>query len=142
MKNTIKIVEIYGGKKTEQNGFDVTLVNISTFEPLLQFKVNEYGEKELKKVHQLTIRLSEFKKLFILDDMLALLEPKKLTDEEKNLTDEEQFATIYSEHIKVLRGARLVIEREEILDNDDEDNDEDNDVENNAEKDQEKGGVL
>ena len=136
MKNTIKIVEIYGGKTIEQNGFNVQLVNISTFEPLLQFKVNEDGEKELKNVHQLTLRLSEFKKLFVLDDMLALINPKKLTDEEKNLTDEEKFSIIYRDQIRVLKGAKLVIERDEILENnDDEDNDEEeNDQENDQEK--------
>ena len=71
MKNVVKVANVVFGAEIENNGFQVQLVNFNLIDPMEQFKVNDDGEKELKSVRQLTIRMSEFTRLLVLDDCLS-----------------------------------------------------------------------
>lgn len=114
MKNTVKIANIMFGAEIENNGYQVQLVNLNLLDTLKQFKVNEDGEKELKEVRQLTIRMSEFMRLLVLDDYLALVPEKVLSDDEQKLSNREQLALRYADACRLLKGAEITLEREEI----------------------------
>ena len=117
MKNTIKIVEVKISNTVENNGYDIRLININILDPIPCFKVNEDGEKELKEIRQLTIRLSELKRIFILDDMLALLPEAKIKKEKLNEINEREALEIkYYRHFNALKAAELTIDREEVYD--------------------------
>ena len=117
MKNKVKIVEVKVSNTVENNGYDVRLININILNPRPCFKVNEDGEKELKDVRQLTIRLSELKRIFILDDMLALLPEAKIKKEKLNEINEREALEIkYYRHFNALKAAELTVDREEVYD--------------------------
>ena len=114
MKNVVKVANVVFGAEIENNGFQVQLVNFNLIDPMEQFKVNDDGEKELKSVRQLTIRMSEFTRLLVLDDCLALVPEKPLSDEENNLKDNEKLAIRFADHLRILKGATITVDREEV----------------------------
>jgi hypothetical protein len=114
MKNTVKIANIVFGAEVESNGHSVQLVNINLVDALKQFKVNEDGDKELKEARQLTIRMSEFTRLLVLDDYLALVPEKMLNDDEQKLSNREQLTLRYADACRLLKGAEISLTREEI----------------------------
>lgn len=114
MKNTVKIANIMFGAEVESNGHSVQLVNINLVDALKQFKVNEDGDKELKEARQLTIRMSEFTRLLVLDDYLALVPEKMLNDDEQKLSNREQLTLRYADACRLLKGAEISLTREEI----------------------------
>jgi hypothetical protein len=114
MKNVVTISKVYFGAEINTDYGTVKIVNLNLVEPLLQGKKNEDGDKELVEVRQLAMRMSDFERMLMLDENLAFLEVKELTEEEKNLGEREKFEIQYKHHIQVLRAAKLTIEREEI----------------------------
>lgn len=114
MKNVVKIANVVFGVEIENNGFQVQLVNINLVDPIDQFKVNEDGEKELKSQKQLTIRMPEFVRLLVLDDTLALVPEKSVTDEENKLSKQEILSMRFADQLRLLKGATVAVEREEI----------------------------
>ena len=114
MKTTVTISKVYFGAEIETDYGTASIVNINTVEPVLQGKKNDDGEKEIVQIRQLAMRMSDFERILVLDQHLPLLDVPQLTDEQKKLSMREQFELQYKEHIKVLKGAKLTIEREEI----------------------------
>lgn len=114
MKNTVKIANVVFGAEVENNGYSVQLVNLNLLDTLKQFKVNEDGEKELKEVRQLTIRMSEFTRLLVLDDYLALVPEKMLNEDEQKLSNKEQLSLRFADQCRLLKGAEITLNREEI----------------------------
>lgn len=114
MKNIVKIANIMFGAEVENNGYSVQLVNLNLLDTLKQFKVTEDGDKELKEVRQLTIRMSEFTRLLVLDDYLALVPEKVLNEDEQKLSNKEQLALRFRDQCRLLKGAEITLEREEI----------------------------
>lgn len=112
VKDTVTISEIMFGAEVEnESGFKTQIININTVEPVNQFKVNEDGEKEEKQVRQLGIRMSDFTRILVLNDLVALIDTCDVADD---VTDMKiRFAKQYKNQIKVLKGAKLTIEREE-----------------------------
>lgn len=114
MKNTVKIANVVFGAEVENNGYSVQLVNLNLLNTLKQFKVNEDGEKELKEVRQLTIRMSEFTRLLVLNDYLALVPEKMLNEDEQKLSNKEQLSLRFADQCRLLKGAEITLNREEI----------------------------
>ena len=114
MKNTVKVANVVIGAEIENNGYQVRLVNINLVDPIEQFKVNEDGDKELKAIKQLTVRMSEFTRLLVLDEALALVPEKSVVDEEGRLNEQEKLSIRYEDQLRLLKGATISIDREEI----------------------------
>lgn len=115
VKETVTISDvIFGNKFENKNGIEVQPVNINLVEKLSQFKINDDEEKEEKQIRQITINLSEFTRLLVLNDMLALVKesdvPEEITDVKAQLTKK------YEDQVRILKGAKITIEREEIKD--------------------------
>lgn len=115
MKNTITIADVMFSKEFEtESGFKTQLVNLNIVEKLLQFVKGEDDEKEQIEKRQLALRLSDFTRLLVLHPMLALVDEQELNLDQKKLPKEEQLLIQYKNQIKLLKGAKLSIEREEI----------------------------
>lgn len=113
-KDVVTISEVnFGAKVTnEGNGFSTSIININILERLNQFKKNEDDEKEEKQVRQLGVRLSDFTRLIVLDEYLALI-PEG--DVDVNITDPKTIFDIkYAQHKSILKGAKLTINRERV----------------------------
>lgn len=113
VKNVVTVSDvIFGNKFENKNGVEVQPVNINIVEKLSQFKVNDDEEKEEKQIRQITINLSEFTRLLVLDGYLGLIKesdvPEEITDSKVILTKK------YEDQVRCLKGAKLTIEREEI----------------------------
>lgn len=115
MKNTVKISSIYFSNEIEGDYGKFVIVNINLVEKLPQFKMNEDGEKELVEVRQLSMREGDFDRLLVVNDYLAAI-PKEVVEEEKkdSLTRNQRLEIEYKQHIDLLRGATITLEREEI----------------------------
>lgn len=113
VKNVVTISDImFGAEFENESGFKTQIVNFNIVEPLGQFKVGEDDEKEYKEVRQIGLRMSDFTRVLVLNDLVALIDPCEVADD---VTDPKiRFAKQYKNLIKVLKGAKLTIEREEI----------------------------
>lgn len=111
MKNVVTIVDLYYGSQFEnKQGFKTTLVNMVLLEPLKQFRITEDGEKELVSVRQLALRVSDFLRMLVLDETLALMDKETSSAEDEKI----KFLEEYKNFIKVLKGAKLTLQREEL----------------------------
>lgn len=114
MKNVVTISDIMFGKPFEnKNGIDTQLVNLNTVEKIHQFKMNEDGEKKGIEKAQIAINFSNFTRMLVLDQWLALMPTVKLSDEQEALPKAERDAIVYANHLRVLRGAKVTISRTE-----------------------------
>lgn len=114
MKSTITISEVFMNRSfTNENGLEIQLVNLNIVEKLPQFQVEE-DEKKLIEKRQFTIKMSDFKRLLVLDPMLALVPNVKLSEEEQQLPKNEQLMIQFGRQIQLLRAAKLTIDREEV----------------------------
>lgn len=114
MKNVVTITDInYGSSFENKNGIKTTIINLSLFEKLPQFKEDdENGGKVYREIKSYGINLSDFLRLFILDENLPYIDERRVDD---SVTDpSERFKIKYHYHIKCMKGAKLTIEREEI----------------------------
>lgn len=110
MKDVLTIVDVtYTPTFENKKGFKTKLVDLVLMQPLLQGKTSENGEKVLVSIKQYGVNLNEFKRILILDETLCLIEKEKSSVEDETL----KFFEEYKNHIKVLRGAKLTLEREE-----------------------------
>lgn len=112
-RDVVTVSEIVFGNSFEnKNGITVQPVNINIVERLNQFKKNDDDEKEEKEIRQLTINLSEFTRILVLNDYLALIKDSKVPEE---ITERKlQLAKQYEDQLRVLKGAKITIEREKI----------------------------
>lgn len=100
MKNVVKIVEVTGINKTD----DATIVNINLDQQITVFKKDDDGVKQPKRSHQLSIRMSDYKRLLMSAEGLLQLDTK----EDKDLMK------AFAQHNKLLIGATLELNREEV----------------------------
>lgn len=115
MKATVTISKVVFGAAVENNfGSTTQLVNFSLVEPLLQGKINEDGEKEIKSVRQMGLNINDFDRILCLNEYTAILPEVKLQEEQKKLPEQEQLAIKYENHIRALKGAKLTLEKEEV----------------------------
>lgn len=113
VKNTVTISDvIFGNRFENKSGVEVQPVNINIVEKLSQFKINDDEEKEEKQIRQITINLSEFTRLLVLDDFLGLI---KENDVPEDITEPKtQLSIKYADQLRCMKGAKLTIEREEV----------------------------
>lgn len=113
VRNTVTISDvIFGNRFENKNGVEVQPVNINIVEKLSQFKINDDDEKEEKQIRQITINLSEFTRLLVLDDFLGLI---KENDVPEDVTEpKEQLSIKYADQLRCMKGAKLTLEREEV----------------------------
>lgn len=118
MKNTVKISQIYFSAPIEGDYGTYCIANINTIERIKQFKLNEDGDKEEVEARQLSIRDNEFDRLLVCNDYLAALPVEQVSDEDQTTMERNKILEAkYKNHIDLLRGATLEIEREEIYEN-------------------------
>lgn len=110
MKNTFTVAEITVGNefKNEQE-FAVQNVVFTTVEKLKQFEKVD-GVKNLVERAIFKLKKSEFTRLLALDAELVLL-PKGKT--QAGTSAKEALEIAYEDHIQLLHGAQITIEREE-----------------------------
>ena len=115
VKDTVTISDvIFGNRFENKNGVEVQPVNINIVEKLSQFKINDDDEKEEKQIRQITVNLSEFTRLLVLNDMLALVKESDVPEEIADVR--AQLAKKYEDQVRILKGAKITVEREEIKD--------------------------
>ena len=116
MKQTVKIADIYFSDPIEnkESGIKNVICNISTVEKVEKFKKDPDNEdiKILKKVNYLDCRLSDFKRIVVLDDTLAIVEDNVLSEEESKLSEKDRYLLQYKNQIRCLKGATLTFEKE------------------------------
>lgn len=100
MKNVVKIVEVTGINKTD----DATIVNINLDQQITVFKKDDDGVKQLKRSHQLSIRMSDYKRLLMSAEGLLQLDTK----------EDDNLMKAFAQHNKLLIGATLELNREEV----------------------------
>lgn len=110
MKNTFTVAEITVGNefKNEQE-FAVQNVVFTTVEKLKQFEKVD-GVKNLVERAVFKLKKSEFTRLLALDSMLVLLPKGKAQD---GASAKEVLEVSYEDHLQLLHGAQITIEREE-----------------------------
>lgn len=110
MKNTFTVADITVGNefKNEQE-FAVQNVVFTTVEKLKQFEKVD-GVKNLVERAIFKLRKSEFTRLLALDAMLVLLPKGKPQD---GASAKEVLEVTYEDHLRLLHGAQITIEREE-----------------------------
>ena len=115
MKNTITIADIMFSKEFEsESGFKTQLVNLNIVEKLLQFVKGEDDDKEEMEKRQFAVQMSDFTRILVLHPLLALVDEQDLTSEQKMLPKEQQLMLQYKNQIKLLKGGKLTIQREEV----------------------------
>lgn len=112
MKNTFTVAEITIGNefKNEQE-FAVQNVVFTTVEKLKQFEKVD-GVKNLVERAVFKLKKSEFTRLLALDTMLVLLPKGKA---QAGASAKEALEAAYEDHLQLLHGAQITIEREERL---------------------------
>lgn len=110
MKNTFTVADITVGNefKNEQE-FTVQNVVLATVEKIKQFE-KPNGVKTLVEKPIFKLKKSEFIRLLALDSMLVLLPKGKA---EAGESPKEALEAAYEDHLQILHGAQITIEREE-----------------------------
>ena len=110
MKNTMTIAAVTVGNQFKNSpDFDVQNVVFTTLEKITQFEVVD-GVKHKVERAIFKLKKSEFTRMLALDPQLVLLKPYKVDD---GLDAKKALAEAYEDHLVLLGGARLTIEREE-----------------------------
>lgn len=110
MKNTFTVAEITVGNefKNEQE-FAVQNVVFTTVEDIKQFE-KPNGVKTLVDKPVFKMKKSEFTRMLALDTELVLLEKAK---SENGASAKEALEVAYKDHLQLLHGAQITVEREE-----------------------------
>lgn len=121
MKNEVKIVSVqFNDEFTNKNDIKQHTLSILINDAIIRGSMVKKSDDEdsesvkvLKKSDRINIDFKNFLKMLVLDDDLSQLDSESVnTDEELSWKDEQTLK--YRHHLSILRGANIVIEREEV----------------------------
>lgn len=115
-KEVITIAEVRFSKEFEtESKFKMQMVNLNIVERLEQFEKDEDDEKVLVNKRQLGVRMSDFKRILVLNEWLALIPEEDLNEDQSKFEKDKQSEIIFAKHVRCLKAAKLTIEREEVF---------------------------